>query len=69
MEGFKLIDIPQRCIDSEETITVKSKTFEVSAPCDPTQGQRHALIELGGSFGFWDDPAEDVYTMDDGESE
>jgi hypothetical protein len=34
---------------------------------DPTSEERHKLLETSGTLDFWNDPAEDVYSEDDGE--
>ncbi|MBN2560407.1 MAG: hypothetical protein JXQ75_05695 [Phycisphaerae bacterium] len=37
-------------------------------PSDPTQKQYLRLVELSGALDFWDNPAEDVYSLEDGEA-
>ena len=34
---------------------------------EPTAKQRMRLIELSGVLDFWDNPSEDVYSVEDGD--
>ncbi len=34
----------------------------------PTIDQRMKIVEQSGVLDFWDDPREDIYTLDDGEA-
>lgn len=39
----------------------------VSTPSDPTPEQRLRIVEASGVLDFWDDPREDIYSLEDGE--
>ncbi len=56
-----------REIDANQPETVGGSHFVRVQPSDPTAEQRMRLIELSGALGFWDDPREDIYTLEDGE--
>ena len=34
---------------------------------EPDTKQMMQIVECSGSLDFWDDPQEDIYTLDDGE--
>jgi len=34
---------------------------------DPTTEETMQLTDVSGVMNFWDDPAEDIYSMDDGD--
>lgn len=34
---------------------------------DPTIAQMMRAVELSGTLDFWQDPREDIYTLDDGD--
>ena len=56
-----------RQIDANQPETVGGSHFVHLQPSDPTAEQQMRLIEVSGALDFWDDPREDVYTLDDGE--
>jgi len=39
----------------------------VELPADPTTEQLMRTVEASGTLDFWDDPREDIYTVEDGE--
>jgi hypothetical protein len=54
--------------DSEETeTTVSCRPVVYHLPSDPTADQMMRIIENSDVLDFWDDPAEDIYTLDDGD--
>ncbi len=57
-------------IDFERLVEIarRSEAIELRLGEDdlPTLGMMR-LAEMGGSLGFWNDPAEDVYSAADGE--
>lgn len=53
-------------IDLGETEIVPSH-IESVRPADPSNEQFLRAIEVSGSFDFWDDPGEDIYSIHDGE--
>lgn len=60
---------PGACnLDEVQVLTAGTKpTVFSNEPVEPDTRQMMRLVEFSGSLGFWDDPAEDVYTLDDGE--
>jgi len=40
----------------------------VAGPAEPTGKQGMRLVGLSGVLDFWEDPREDIYTLDDGEA-
>jgi hypothetical protein len=61
--------------EAELELAPNSGQWSVSLPAevhsincdDPTTEETMALVELSGALSFWEDPAEDVYSCDDGE--
>lgn len=47
--------------------SVGNAVVTVISPADPTPAQNLRLIEQSGVLDFWDDPAEDMYSDNDGE--
>ena len=60
-------DIREAGEEQPETSIGNAIFIPVSAPSDPTCKQSMRLVEQSGVLRFWDDPAEDIYTDDDGE--
>jgi hypothetical protein len=54
-------------VDASKLLTTSSSSYERRVHDEPTVNERHRMLENGGSLDFWNDPAEDIYTMDDGE--
>ena len=54
-------------VDVSKFSTTSSSSYQRRIYDEPTADERHRLLENGGSLDFWNDPAEDIYSMDDGE--
>ncbi len=54
-------------VDVSKFSTTSSSTCEHHVYDEPTADERHRLLENGGALDFWNNPAEDIYSMDDGE--
>ena len=67
-EAAELLAIPPRDISEDETETTRTADLldAEDPPSDPTPEQTLRLIEISGSFDFWDAPEEDIYSPDDG---
>jgi len=65
-----LLHLPVRDADENEPITTVN-LFPIScgnpAPSDPTPEQIRRIVQTSGALDFWDDPAEDLYTAEDGD--
>ena len=61
-----IIDIKPKVIDEQETETFSTHP-PVPIASDPTIEQRMRIIEVSGVLDFWDDPREDIYSLEDGE--
>jgi hypothetical protein len=53
--------------DNTETESGSEVRVGWNAPEDATRRQWMRLIETSRAFDFWNDPAEDIYTEEDGE--
>lgn len=65
-----VVNLPTRSLEDDfpNLLTHReSVTRVIVVPPEPTRVQRMAIIEASGSLEFWDDPAEDVYSQDDGD--
>lgn len=49
-----------------ETV-LDAQHVELPAASDPTPEQFMRTVEIAGTLDFWDDPGEDLYTLDDGQ--
>ena len=54
----------------EEAETERASVLRIwnVRPEDPTPQQRMRLLDSCGTFDFWNDPREDVYSESDGEA-
>jgi hypothetical protein len=64
----EFIDVPLREIAEDKTETIASSHVYVPlVPPDPTAEQNLRIIESSGAFDFWNDPQEDIYSLNDGQ--
>jgi hypothetical protein len=61
-----IINIKPKQIDEQQTETFSTHP-PVSIVSDPTVEQSMRIIEISGTLDFWDDPSEDIYSLEDGE--
>lgn len=60
-------DVRETGAEQPET-TMGNVIFQViPGPSDPSEKQHLRLIELSSVLDFWDDPEEDIYTVNDGQ--
>ncbi len=63
-----ILYFPAREVDEDEPVTRSdAQRIMVSYPPEPSSAQVLRLIEASGTLSFWDSPAEDIYTPEDGE--
>ncbi len=65
-EDIKVVQADLR-VDASKLFTLSSSRCERRVYDEPTADERHRLLDDGGALDFWNDPAEDIYSMDDGE--
>lgn len=53
--------------EQSETTGDRSALRTVSGASDPTPMQILRAVEVSGVLDFWDDPSEDIYSLEDGE--
>ena len=58
---------PQIIAEDEPETIVLNRLITVSAPSDPTPNQMMRIVETSGTLDFWEDPAEDIYSSEDGQ--
>ena len=63
----ELWELPPKEAEQSETTGDNSSLSTVTRASDPTPIQVLRAVEVSGTLDFWDDPAEDVYTSEDGE--
>jgi hypothetical protein len=52
-----------------QTETIYERTScTIICPPDATVRDQMNIVEASGSLDFWNDPAEDIYSMDDGDA-
>lgn len=53
----------------EDVKTIRASVLKVwpSRPTDPARSQWMKLVETTNAYSFWNHPAEDIYTDNDGE--
>ena len=56
-------DVPFEAGDVKIIVFPNDKT---QVEDDPSVGELLRAAEAGGAFDFWNDPEEDIYTMEDG---
>ncbi len=65
-----ILQLPPREVREDEpetaATTVRIEVADV-CPADPTPEQVMRLVETSGTLDFWEDPGEDIYTLEDGE--
>jgi hypothetical protein len=68
MSSATQIFLKPRDLDDEETqTTVMYASICYTVPADPTPEQMMRAVESSGTLEFWDDPAEDIYSPEDGQ--
>lgn len=70
MTNTDRIHIIDRTVFENESITTVIEGTVMSIPnfpSDPTSDQLMRIVEVSGSLDFWDDPSEDIYTLEDGD--
>lgn len=70
MTNATRIHIIDRTVFENESVTTVIEGTAMSIPyfpSDPTSDQLMRIVEASGSLDFWDDPREDIYTLEDGD--
>jgi len=52
--------------DEPETIVLRH-LISIDVPSDPTPDQMMRAVETSGALDFWENPAEDIYSPEDGQ--
>ena len=61
------MNIAPRMASEDEPVTVsRSQQVIIKCPEDPTPEQMMRVVEASGVLRFWDDPREDIYSLEDG---
>ncbi len=75
MRTINVDNLPEPVVRAMEVVveTLREQFQQVGEPRsqrhieDPTREQELRLAETSGNLAFWDDPGEDVYSLEDGE--
>lgn len=70
MTNADIIHIVDRRLRQDESVTTVIEGTAMSIPnfpSDPTSDQLMRIVEVSGLLDFWDDPREDIYTLEDGD--
>ena len=75
MKTINVDNLPEPVVRAMEVVveTLRAQFQHAEGPRshrrleDPTREQEMRLTEASGSLAFWDDPAEDAYSLADGE--
>lgn len=67
---FRILTTAATSIVVEDAETERGSVLRVwnARPDEPTEKQRMRLLDSSGTFDFWNDPGEDIYSESDGEA-
>jgi hypothetical protein len=66
-KGFEVLDAAESTAERATVTEYGAIAQRWSVPDDATTAQYMRVVEMSGVLDFWDEPDEDVYTLDDGE--
>ena len=63
----RLEDAVREVDENQPETALDAPLIEITVPHDPSLEQMMRIVEVSGTLDFWDDPREDIYSLDDGE--